>query len=466
MKNHLKNIVLKPVFCNLFLLISFLVLTSCEDYIDVGAPDTQIDMEYAFATDASATSAVLGIYDAAKLNMVRMYSGVVGTSSDELSSNSFGEFATNKISVNSFNIRGNMWSPSFAIIMQTNLALKGINESTTLTPSVKNQLLGEVKFMRAFVNFYLVNLFGDIPMPISTNVIENATLPRTPAAEVWSQILKDLKEAQELLGEEYPSTSFRTRINQSVANAFLARVYLYQKDWLNAEKESTKLINDGNYEIVDLDSKFLNSSQETIWQFHNVEGISTLGKSYQANTGFAPTFYLTPTLAASFDENDLRKSAWIKEITSNSKSYSTIYKYKEIAITGDEYDIVLRLAEQYLIRAEARAHQNNIDGSEGALADLNVIREKAGLEDLEGLNLTETLQTIENERKFELFGEWGHRWLDLKRTPSLNNSGLSRADDVLSELKETWQPTAVFYPIPAAEIRLNTNLIQNPGYDN
>ncbi|MCI9845514.1 RagB/SusD family nutrient uptake outer membrane protein [Flavobacterium pectinovorum] len=468
MKNYLKNIAFKSVFCTFSLVTFFLVFTSCDDFVDVGAPETQVGMDFVFSNDATATGSILGLYDAVKNNLTPMYSGVLGTSSDELETSfpfSYGEFASNEISVNSYTLRYNIWMPSYAVIMQSNLAIKSLTESTTLTPSVKNQLLGEAKFMRAFVNFYLVNTFGDIPLPLGSNVIENAELPRASSAEVWIQITKDLIEAQELLGENYPSTSFRTRINKSVANAFLARVYLYQKDWLNAEIEATKLITNANYELVDLNNKFLNSSNETILQFHNVRGISNLGFIYQKKPGYIPDFYLANTMADSFEDNDLRKSVWTKEITIGSMSYSTIYKYQDIENNGDEYDVVLRLAEQYLIRAEARAHLNNIDGASGALADLNVIREKAGLDGLSGLNQAQTLLAVENERKFELFGEWGHRWFDLKRTPSLNNSALTRADDVISVIKDTWKSTSVLYPIPAEERRLNTNLTQNPGYE-
>jgi hypothetical protein len=74
------------------------------------------------------------------------------------------------------------------------------------------------------------------------------------------------------------------------------------------------------------------------------------------------------------------------------------------------------------------------------------------------------MAAIENERRHELFCEWGHRWFDLKRWPSLTTPGKTRADDVLGALKTTWKSSAVLYPIPLSAITNNPNLTQNAGY--
>jgi hypothetical protein len=117
---------------------------------------------------------------------------------------------------------------------------------------------------------------------------------------------------------------------------------------------------------------------------------------------------------------------------------------------------VLRLAEQYLIRAEARANQNNIAG---AVDDINVIRTRAGLPAVsQGVSKDQCLLAIEQERRIELFTEWGHRWFDLKRT--------NRADAVLSTLKSpNWQSADRLYPIPQSELETDVHLNQNPGYE-
>src|SRR5258708_34214241 len=120
--------------------------------------------------------------------------------------------------------------------------------------------------------------------------------------------------------------------------------------------------------------------------------------------------------------------------------------------------MVLRLAEQYLIRAEAEARQGKLIE---ALADIDIIRQRAGLLSIStiipAVTLDNVLAAIEQERKVELFTEWGHRWFDLKRW--------NKADVVLQPLKPSWAPTAVLYPIPSLELINNPNMSpQNPGY--
>lgn len=113
---------------------------------------------------------------------------------------------------------------------------------------------------------------------------------------------------------------------------------------------------------------------------------------------------------------------------------------------------LLRLDEQYLIRAEARAQQNKV---KEALNDLNLIRKRAGLLELNLIDKNSLLSAIEHERRVELFCEWGHRFFDLKRNGHL---------DYLSGVKPNWKKTSEVLPIPQYELLNNSNLIQNPGY--
>lgn len=115
--------------------------------------------------------------------------------------------------------------------------------------------------------------------------------------------------------------------------------------------------------------------------------------------------------------------------------------------------MVLRLAELYLIRAEAYARSNN---SQLALNDLNSIRNRAGLTDWTMLDIVDIEQALLDERRRELFSEWGHRWLDLKR--------FEKIDEVLGQKKPSWQPHAKLLPIPEQDILRNPFLTQNIGY--
>jgi hypothetical protein len=148
--------------------------------------------------------------------------------------------------------------------------------------------------------------------------------------------------------------------------------------------------------------------------------------------------------------------SWIKSITTPAGIFHFPYKYKagQAVTTTTEYAIVLRLAEQYLIRSEARAMLDRIVESE---ADLSVIRQRAGLPAVNGLSKPALLDSIQLERKFELMFENGERWINLKRTGT--------ADAVLGPLKAPdWVSTDQLYPIPQMERLRNPNLSQNPGY--
>jgi hypothetical protein len=122
-----------------------------------------------------------------------------------------------------------------------------------------------------------------------------------------------------------------------------------------------------------------------------------------------------------------------------------------------EYSMVIRLAEIYLIRAEARAQQNNLSG---AIDDLNTIRWRAGLGGTLFTTKAGILAAIQKERRIELFSEWGQRWLDLKRSASVDSVMANQ-----TQIKgNTWTSTQQLYPIPLAEISANPNLVQNSGY--
>jgi hypothetical protein len=272
-------------------------------------------------------------------------------------------------------------------------------------------------------------------------------------------MIADLLDAQTLLGANYP-TAERTRVNNAAATALLARVYLYTQQWSKAETEATKVITDTKYSLLsDLNSVFLKNSNEAIWQLQTVN-TSTAGVNtwegfsiVPANATTAPLYKFYPNFMATFEANDKRKAAWTKTFTNTSGTIDYPVKYKVRTGTPvTEYSMTLRFAELFLIRAEARAQQDKLDL---AIADLTTIRSRAGLLALPLLmTKAEVLAAVEKERKLELFGEWGHRWFDLKRT--------GRAMAVLTPIKPTLAITDLLYPIPLAALNTNPNLVPNP----
>jgi hypothetical protein len=253
-------------------------------------------------------------------------------------------------------------------------------------------------------------------------------------------------------------TAERIRPIKWAAAALLSRVYLHRENWNEAEKYASDVISAGPYSLVtNLNQVFLKNSSEAIWQLQPVnpnyntwEGNAVLG----SGTG-APTYLVSSALLNSFAVGDKRKAAWIGSRVYAGSTVYYPYKYKAGTAGAPltEYYMVLRLAEQYLVRAEARAEQNDLSGS---LEDVNTLRRRAGLADTTTTDKTSLLGIVEKERRAELFCEWGHRWLDLKRT--------GRADEVLGALKPAWKPEAKLWPIPQIQMNLNSALTQNPGY--
>lgn len=466
MKNHILNIHNKPV---LFIALMSFFWIACDDFLSPPTPSTQLSSHVVFQDDATATSATLGMYDQIMSNFFSSFNGQLtlcaGLSADELS-NTTGdavqqEFFANSITTNNNQVRQYFWNTSYAYIYQANAILEGLAASKTVTPEVSSQLQGEARVMRAYAHFYLVNLFGDIPYATSTDYRANSVASRQSVAAVYDGIINDLTIAQSLLPQDYISPG-RVRPNKDVASALLARVHLYAGNWVKAEEEASRAIGNASYVLLsDLNSVFLADSEEAIWQWIPVSTTANTaeGTRFAYTSGIPAYAEMTTGLVSSFEPGDLRLSAWVSQYDLSGHLYSLPYKYKvQNANTITEYYTVLRLAEQFLIRAEARAMQSKLSE---AISDVDAIRSRAGLPLIQatnpGISAADLLLAIEQERKIELFCEWGHRWLDLKRT--------GRVDAVMQAAKGTqWKPTASLFPIPQPEILINKNLTQNPGY--
>jgi len=461
--------------------ILILLDISCKKFVAIDPPNTQLVTSTVFTNDATATAAVTAIYG-------NMYSDVsftgypngnicflAGLSSDELTNYSTNssqiQFYTNTLDKNDGNIATYFWGKAYQYIYFANSAIQGLSNSNQLTPAIKLQLLGECKFIRSFCYFYLVNLFGEVPLVTSTDYKLNSIISRTSKGQVYQQIISDLKDAQNLLASDYSfSNGERVRPNKWAATAFLARVYLYLQDWANAEALSTSVINDSSTFHVEnnLSNVFLKSSPEAIWQLmptfntlNTWEGFGFILSGTPSNVA------MSTQLLNSFDSGDRRKTNWVDSITIGSKTYYYPYKYKVKTIPFTtpptqltEYSIVFRLSEQYLIRAEARAQQDNLIG---AINDLNMIRARAGLSNTNAETQPDLISAILHERQVELFTEWGHRWLDLKRTGTID-AIMGTVGGVCAAKGGNWNTNQQLYPIPQSEIQNDPNLVQNPGY--
>lgn len=470
-----RNRLPRQCFVIYVLLLLVFITAGCKKFIEVPLPGTEIFPEDVYSSDQTATAAVTAIYG----NMIhsngfasgntRSLTFLCALSADELENYSSvlvpREFYGNAINSNNAAIEGAFWDPAYQHIYEANAVLEGLGKSVGVSRTTREQLQGEALFIRAFCHFYLANSFGDVPYLDSTDYQINITKSRSARAIVYQRLITDLQMAQGRLDSNYVSIE-RVRPNKWAATALLARAYLYTGNWAAAEKEATTILNQKNiYALDSLDRVFLKNSKEAIWQLmpNNIDGFNTWeGQNFILNaapaTGESNSTILSNHLLDAFETGDKRRTIWVDSVTINGGNdfYYFPYKYKvqhgtELA----EYSMVLRLAEIYLLRAEARAQQGNITG---AKADLNAIRHRAGLPNAAANTNKELIDAIMHERQVELFTEWGHRWFDLKRS--------GKIDAILSTAKgAAWQDTDALYPIPQNERALNPNLTQNPGYN-
>jgi hypothetical protein len=340
----------------------------------------------------------------------------------------------------------------------------------SLASEDRDQFKGEALFIRAYLHLLLVELYGDIPYITTTDYIKNTTVARMPKASVYNQIITDLTLTRDLLPDKDISINKeKVRPYAAVADAVLARAYLYTEQWVLAESASNRVIAEFGTLEPDLNKVFLKDASGTIWQFKpNSDGNNTSEGSISIFTSGPPlNFALSNALVNAFESGSLaqpgdqRKVRWIKRVQNSNGTWYHAFKYKQRnntevndTPTSLEYSIQLRLAEQYLIRAEARIQQGDVTGAQ---QDINSIRNRAGLGNTTATSVDAVLDAILQERCVELFAEHGHRWFDLKR--------MGKAAEVLAPIKPGWRATDILLPIPEAELLLNPNLSpQNDGY--
>lgn len=450
-----------------FLIISLSIFTSCEDFLEAESPSGQIPNNEVFKDENTATAAVTTLYG--KLRDQAFITGnltgmgyTMGLYADELEyydvpGYPWEAFYTHQVLASNF-IDKSIWDESYNIIYLANEVLEGLESSNTLTDTFKDELRGEALFVRALCHFYLVNVYGDIPYIATTDYQINSEVGRMRILDVYALIIQDLQESKTLLGNEY-ITGERVRANKWVVSALMARIYLYLGQWQNAETESNLLISNNMFILEpEVNNIFLKESNSAIWQLKpKNEGENTIEATiFIFYSGPPPLTALNPALVESMEEGDLRRANWIGEVTDGDDVWYYANKYKQNENTGTslEYSTVFRIAEQYLIQAEARAMLGNISGAQ---QDLNRIRNRAGLQNTTAASTAELLNGILKERKVEFFTEYGHRWFDLRR--------MGLATEVLAPIKLGWKPTDVLLPIPEAELLMNPNLNpQNPGY--
>ncbi|WP_343670086.1 RagB/SusD family nutrient uptake outer membrane protein [Chitinophaga sp.] len=439
----------------LYILMIVLLGGACNKILDAGQPTGKVTSTTVYENNATAIAAINGIYSTmssgGSITGNKGLSFLCGLSADEFALQTV-DFIQQALYQNTL-VAGDVdcWQDFYNYIYQANLVLEGLEKSQSLKEGIRRQLKGEALFVRAFSYFCLVNLYGDVPLLLGTDYKYNAVQPRTALLTVYAQVVTDLDNAiailsGDFLGADVESISTdRLRPTTWSAKALLARVYLYTGEYEKAIKAADTVLNKKYlFDTVPLADVFVKSSKEAIWQLEPV-------KNKYTEEGY---LFLVDTLAicsksllAAFEPGDNRMQSW----TLNGYPF----KYKNTSPVDNplEYLMMIRVGELYLVHAEANAHLKNLDG---ALADLNVIRKRAGLTSVTAGTQEQILNAIMQERRVELFSEWGHRWFDLKRGGNI--------DEVMKMKTSSWQAYQQLYPLTEYELKANPYLKQNTGY--
>ncbi|GAB3641474.1 RagB/SusD family nutrient uptake outer membrane protein [Spirosoma arcticum] len=378
--------------------------------------------------------------------------------------NDYRELSTKQITAANGAVNA-LWNGLYRTIYVANFMLENLPNVTGVPEATRKQVVAEARFLRGYANFIGTNTYGDIPEVTTTDQVGNRVIGRTAKATILASVLADYEAAlTDLPSVAAGSTNVTTNatyLNKVNCRAAMARYYLYQKNWAKAEELTTLVINSGVYSLepnyVDLVTQDFTSEAilEVGYNLSDDPGTSSFGLNniLSARRELIPSNQLVVSLISAEAGTRRETIGFSTQNLRGSDNGWTVRKYG--TASEDNNNIVLiRLAEMYLIRAEARAQQGKLAP---AVADLNVLRTRAKAPAIAVAAQAEMLLAVERERVYELAFE-GHRWYDLVRT--------GRAQAVVSAFSSNWNSRYELWPIPQSEIQQNPTLRgqQNPGY--
>ena len=386
-----------------------------------------------------------------------------------------------------------IWSSCYDGIEKANWIIEKV-PNASMDETRKKQILGEAYFLRAFYHWTATKNFGDVPVKIKASVTETeAVVGKSAKADVYKQIYSDLELALAAGLVSYPAVE-KGRPSKEAVNALYAKAALYNADWAKALQKAQEVIASGKYSLMpDVRDVYRYDKEdvariENIWAFesesyspgrnHQLMGLcgptgstapdygkTTFGSMF-AYQSFFDSFNPADKRMALLDTNYTDKSGKIiaqSAITPITPKGVLIKKYQDPNSVGSSTAVnipVLRVADMYLIAAEAEARQNGATSL--AYGFINAVRTRAGLAGLPaGLGKDAFIDAVLQERSWEFFAE-GDRWYDLTRTDKFltevpkatNNVFPSRP--VLAKHK--------YFPIPQDEINANPKIEQNPAW--
>ena len=450
------------------LFFALALLWSC-NFLEERSPN-DIAADDAITDGASAEAAVLGLYSAMQ------QPGYYGESYLLASEGHTDNAATGGYQALSLDQLGNravtgvnviieeLWTSVYRVIANCNYLLDGLAKVDDLDPAAKKHLEGQARAIRALAHFDLLRYFGEhwnsssaFGVPIVQSVQKISDRPsRASVAATYQFVLSELNLAASLLDKGQKDVRF---VHVNAVNALLARVYLYQKDMAKAADFAGKVIASGDFALLEAaayaDIFRTRQSPESVFELafdaQNRSGYN--GATYSRDDAIRPelNYLAAESLRAFFASRpgDVRANLLNFEAGKNDVTIlpdGRTQKYRG-ETNKDNPAYIVRLAELYLIRAEAR-------GRVTGLADVNEVRTRRGLPALAASEVATDAawqRTLLDERRAELNFE-GHRYFDLARTRQVK--AVLGVDEFRGIM-----------PIPSRELTANETLKQNPGYE-
>ncbi len=428
---------------------------SCTKMLDV-QPTASISADEAIkdksGVDKAITGAYYSLHDVG--NYGRNHVIVEDLAADNLAwtgtTRDYLQIADNQIASDNAIVDG-IWASNYDCINRVNNVLFRIAD-IEMTVQERNIYAGDGLFLRALSHFNLLCYFGGIPIKTQPTLdLTTINQARASVADVYSQIVLDLLQAEQML----PETRSLGRASAFSAKALLARVYLTAFQYSNDPKiaalaiaKADEVINSGKFILSPTYGELFNgNTTESIFEvIFDAQNYNRLAQ-YFFPVSLTGRYEVSPPadFALSFHASDTVR--FEASITYDEKNLPYGIKYKDVT-SGTDRVYVLRLAEMYMIRAEAKAYANgNIEEIRG---DVNTLRLRSGLTPTTATTIDALKLAIENERRHEFAFE-SQRWSDLVRT--------KRATTVLG-INEKF----TLFPIPLSELQTNNLMTQNPGY--
>lgn len=437
----------------LFLAGSLFLLSSCKKFLEE-TPNNSLPTNKSIVDAPTARAAIIGAYDNVQGYYASHYPTLGTITTDNVIFNGtlsqYLQLDQNAIPPDNVTTVA-AYQAIYKAINSANSVIAYVPELTDplLTEAEKNKILGEAYFIRALGYFDLGRGWGGVQLQLTPtiDVTSGKGVTRSTLQQTYDQVLADLIKAEKLLPED---ATTRDRAQKSTARALRARLHLYRKEYALAETYASQVIANSKYALVTPYKAFFTApfgTTESVLEltFTANDKNSYWNLWYPSSAGGQYTLKPSVSIIAQLNNASIGGNRNSLIAGSGLNIYGILYN---TSATSTDPSYVIRIAELYLIRAEARAWQSNLSG---AITDLNLIRNRAGAGPTSATTQDELILAIEKENSVEFAFE-AHRWFDLTRT--------ERTDDVLGITnKNFW-----VFPIPYSDILSDPDVKQNDGY--